>query len=176
MTVVQMGVADILKEEFEEDPQCVDKNIFLYDEKEKYIDRIPAMPFGVDFQISVAKIAAGAGFAALLSVEGHVYTWGSNQFGELGIDKTEVALQVRPGEALNFIQHKEKSFPASQQTKMPIIDLVCGDSFAVALSANREVFVWGRRMGIYPKVELNFDYLRRFNQAFMNDINQACPR
>ena len=47
----------------------------------------------------------------------------------------------------------------------------------VVLSGDREVFVWGRRMGVYPQVELTLDAVEKrgmiYNQA---EINQAGPR
>lgn len=42
---------------------------------------------------------------------------------------------------------------------MFVKDLCLGYNHGLALTDNNQVFVWGRRMGIYPNIELSYDYL-----------------
>ena len=49
------------------------------------LEDIPSVPFQVYFQIPVLKVACGDLFMALLTVEGEVYSWGYNLFGQLGL-------------------------------------------------------------------------------------------
>jgi alpha-tubulin suppressor-like RCC1 family protein len=40
--------------------------------------------------------------------------------------------------------------------KERIIDIVAGFNNALALSENRNVYGWGKRMAVYPPIELNY--------------------
>ena len=40
------------------------------------------------------------------------------------------------------------------QKRINIIDIDCGLNHTVVLTDDKEIFVWGRRMGIYPQIEL----------------------
>jgi alpha-tubulin suppressor-like RCC1 family protein len=42
-----------------------------------------------------------------------------------------------------------------------IVDIASGYQSMVVLSGDREVFVWGRRMGVYPQVELTLDAIEK---------------
>ena len=46
---------------------------------------VPSIPYMIDFNIPVAKIACGDMFAGLLTCEGQVFTWGYNNYGQLGL-------------------------------------------------------------------------------------------
>ena len=47
----------------------------------------------------------------------------------------------------------------SSQKPQFIKDISFGYNHAMALTDSNQVFVWGRRMGIYPNVELSYNYL-----------------
>jgi hypothetical protein len=53
-----------------------------------------------------------------------------------------------------------------------IVDIASGYNSMLALTGDREVFVWGRRMGIYPQIELTLDSVEKrgmiYNQAEIN--------
>ena len=50
------------------------------------LEDIASLPFEINFRIPVVKVGCGDTYSALLTAEGQVFTWGSNTFGELGID------------------------------------------------------------------------------------------
>jgi alpha-tubulin suppressor-like RCC1 family protein len=87
-------------------------------------------------------------FAAVLTVEGEVFTWGSSmQFGQLGFKDTSIIAATRP----NRVHFK------TQQER--IIDIAAGFNHCIALTDNKQVYVWGRKMGIFPSIEINYHSL-----------------
>lgn len=57
-----------------------------------------------------------------------------------------------------------------------IKDLACGFNHCLALSVKNELFVWGRRMGMYPNIEITHANLLQKQNLFTTEINQATPR
>lgn len=56
-------------------------------------------------------------------------------------------------------------------------ELCCGFNHCLALSDRGEVFVWGRRMGVYDSIELNLQFLEARGHLYnKTEINQASPR
>jgi len=45
--------------------------------------------------------------------------------------------------------------------KIHVIDISSGLNHTVALTDEREIFVWGKRMGIYPQIELTLDSVEK---------------
>lgn len=89
-------------------------------------------------------------FQGLLTAHGQVYTWGSNMFGQLGHKSEKIILVQRP--KLVFF----KDTGSTEKKQINIKQISCGYNHCIALSDQNFVFVWGRRMGIYPNVELTF--------------------
>ena len=47
----------------------------------------------------------------------------------------------------------------------------------IALTDQQKVYVWGRRMGNYPQIELTLDVVEQHGMAYeFHEINQAFPR
>ena len=44
---------------------------------------------------------------------------------------------------------------------MYVKDICVGYNHGLALTDTNQVYVWGRRMGIYPNIELNYNFLTR---------------
>ena len=57
------------------------KQVFNKKEAEDHLETIPSIPYGLDFNIPVAKVVCGDLFAGALTAQGEVYTWGWNVFG-----------------------------------------------------------------------------------------------
>lgn len=57
---------------------------------------VPSIPYQVDFNIPVAKVACGDMFAGLLTCEGSVFTWGYNNYGQLGVKLETTLIVQRP--------------------------------------------------------------------------------
>jgi len=124
------------------------------------------MPFEISFRIPVVKMACGESFASLLTAEGHVYTWGNNTYGELGSDQEKTLVQTRPDQPLKFLDVN------NTVKKVHIIDIAASAYSAVAMTDQKEIFVWGWRMGIYPIIELNLDFIELKKQFFnQQEIN-----
>ena len=82
-----------------------------------------------DIQKAV-KIAAGSLFSAVLTETGNVYTWGNGEQGQLG-QGSKALRRPRPSQVTAI----------SAET---IVDLVCGESYAIAVSQEGKVFGWGQ--------------------------------
>lgn len=163
-----MGNIKILKEQHEQSEHNLFNEDMLY-----MLEDIASLPFEINFRIPVVKVGCGDSYSALLTAEGQVFTWGSNTFGELGIDDERALYQVGP-DSKNPLKFKIVN---NIQKKVQILDIACGGLNMTALSDDFQVYVWGFRMGIYPSPELTYSYLEK-NATLFNyqEINQAQPR
>jgi len=103
-----------------------------------------------------------------------VFTWGFNDYGQLGINKEDILLQLRPDSREPIKFRDEQNIMKT----VKIIDIECGLKSMVALSDDNKVFVWGRRMGVYAiNIELTLDEVEKKGKFFSyQEINQSCPR
>lgn len=125
----------------------------------------------IDFDIPVVKVACGDLFAGMLTAEGQVFTWGYNNHGQLGV-KQERTLYVQRPNKIEFIdRHSDSS-----GRPCAIRDICFGYNHGMALTDDNKVFVWGRRMGIYPNIELSYNYLNANKHLMQIEINQSEPR
>lgn len=85
--VVMMGTSIVMRDEYEE--KYGEKNLF-YKEELMMLQDIPSMPYQIEFDVPVVKVACGDCFNALLTAEGKVYTWGHNKYQQLGIDRQDI--------------------------------------------------------------------------------------
>lgn len=81
----------------------------------------------------MVKVTCGDHFAALLTCLGEVFTFGENSKGELGLDNS-IAIAIEP-------------IKVKLDTR--IIDIVAGYNHCLGLSERKEVYGWGKRMGVY---------------------------
>ena len=82
-----------------------------------------------DIQKAV-KVAAGSLFSAVLTETGNVYTWGNGEQGQLG----------QGSKAL----HRPRPSQVTAISAETIVDLVCGESYALAVSQEGKVYGWGQ--------------------------------
>lgn len=75
------------------------------------------------------KIVAGDGFFLLLASDGSVWSWGRNDYGQLGIGSADGGVHATPVRV---------SFPTA------VIDIAAGSSHALALGNNGLIYGWGR--------------------------------
>ena len=88
--------------------------------------------FGVPQRVTlppVVKIQYGQQHALALTVDGHLYTWGQNGDGQLGIADD----QVQNANVPRLIRHPR-----------PCLDLACGLTASVFVDQNGEVYYCGR--------------------------------
>jgi len=55
--------------------------------------------------------------------------------------------------------------------KEKIIDLACGFNSCIALNENKQVYVWGKKMGIYPPFEFNLRGIEQSATMQLTEIN-----
>lgn len=132
---------------------------------------INSTPYQVEFDRPICKVVQGDGFCGILTADGKVYTWGSNKYGQLGINKPEIHVQLRPDQPLNF---KEEAHP---NKRVNIIDIACCFNSMIALTDDHQVFVWGKRMGKYPTIdEMSRNYVEKVSYQYDVEVNQVNPR
>ena len=158
-TVVYTGQTAIAKDENSK------KVIFSQKECDDEIDVISSFPFAVNFYQPVAKVVCGNLFAGLLTPTGEVYTWGFNIFGQLGHREPSVGCVLEPT-LVEFLEPKENK----------IIDLACGFNHCLALTENKKVYVWGKRMGLYPAFDFNLSTIEKMETCLLSERNAHKPR
>jgi len=98
-------------------------------------------------------------FAGLLTAQGEVFTWGWNIFGQLGLQDTSIGVTLNPTK-ITFPNKADK-----------IVDIACGFNHSLALTDSKQVYVWGKRMGIYPQYEFNLRGIEQTAPDQMRVIN-----
>ena len=86
---------------------------------------------------NVKEVVAGKEFAVAVTNTGDVYTWGANDYGQLGVGPTTTS---SPTVDYNTPQHVTFSGLASGEK---VVRVAAGDDFAVALTDAGHVYVWG---------------------------------
>ena len=89
----------------------------------------------LNFAKAVLSVAGGAQHSVVATVEGEVWTFGSNLYGQLGLDSEEegIALRSRSVTSRQIITLHNKF----------IVDVAAGLHYSFALTAAQEVFAWG---------------------------------
>lgn len=82
------------------------------------------------------------GFAIAVNIKGEVYTWGSNDYGQLGISN-----------------YTDKTTPQKVPGITNVIDVAAGANTAYALDADGRVWSWGR--GYYGQLGNGSFYVNR---------------
>eukprot|EP00347_Sterkiella_histriomuscorum_P000877 403374181 len=158
--ILQTGQSLIQKQ----DHQNQDKMTYTEEEIDGKLDQIPSVPFSVFFNIPVVKVSCGDQFSAILTAEGQVFTWGLNISGQLGLSNVTVAAAIAP-QLVKFSNPKDK-----------IIDISVGYNHMLAQTDSYQVYVWGKRMGIYQQFDLNFNSIKASINLQLNEMNQFEPR
>jgi alpha-tubulin suppressor-like RCC1 family protein len=81
----------------------------------------------------VSRVACGVDFTACLTVSGKLYTWGVNNWGNLGVDKAGMKENgvIYTPTLVNILTNKY------------IIQIACGSRHMMCLTSERNVFSWG---------------------------------
>jgi len=159
--IVMCGLTIVAKE-----GQEIERNELGEAEAAAALQEMSSIPYMIDFDIPVAKVVCGDMFAGLLTCEGTVFTWGYNNYGQLGLKQSATRVVQRP----NQIKFENKG------KQMQVKDLCVGFNHGMALTDNNQVFVWGRRMGIYPNIELSFNFLTTHARLLYMENHQSEPR
>eukprot|EP00249_Psilotum_nudum_P006695 c19983_g1_i1 orf=743-1693(-) len=78
---------------------------------------------------NVSLIAVGAFHNLALSQHGEVWAWGNNEYGQLGTGDT---------------QPRAQPVPVKELAGVVLVDIAAGGWHSMALTANGEVYAWGR--------------------------------
>jgi alpha-tubulin suppressor-like RCC1 family protein len=78
---------------------------------------------------SVVRVVAGNSVSAVVTESGKVYSWGKNDYGDLGTDKKGSV----------GVPTLVQNLPAND----PIVDLAMTNSHSLALTVSNKVYVWG---------------------------------
>lgn len=89
----------------------------------------------VPLREAALSLAAGAQHSLVATVEGRVYVFGSNEYGQLGLDSEE------EGTAQRTIHSAPRQIVTLRDHF--IVDVAAGSHHSIALSARGEVYVWG---------------------------------
>jgi alpha-tubulin suppressor-like RCC1 family protein len=102
-------------------------------ENDNYVFR--RVPQPISLSESVVRVACGADFSACITNSGKLYTWGTNESGNLGINQsTEEYLNK------GYVNTPQLVSKLKDQV---IIQVACGDKHMLALTEERRVYSWG---------------------------------
>lgn len=91
--------------------------------------------FTTEKQEKFIDVAAGVNHALLLSSSGHVWSLGSNKYGQLGTGQSRLTSVIKPVDITDLF----KLSPGDTIKKV-----AAGDYYSMALSTSGRVFTWGR--------------------------------
>jgi|GEM_PF-1373112 len=109
----------------------------------------------------IVQVAAGGGNSLALASNGHVYAWGDNAYGQLGVDPT--SLQATNRGYADLVQVTDPNNPSAKIPLDNVIQIAAGGSTSFALKADGTVWAWGYngmgQLGIDPySTVLNYSY------------------
>lgn len=120
------------------------------------------------------RIACSDKHAMVVTNTGAVYTWGENDFSQLGYNTP------KQGNGVNFSVTPRK---VENLSKTFVIDVACGNYHSLALTNDKNVFIWGankfNQLGFdnhsyplitNPKKVILHEYMNSANQEFFNQI------
>jgi len=115
--------------------------------------------------IIIKSIHAGSNFSLAIDIEGRVYGWGFNEFGQLGLGDR------MPRLAPTLISFYNEN---GETKKVFIKDIAIGGSNVIALDDNGRVYVWGKMQAIYGEEQRDrFGHVTSYMNA---GIDQIKPR
>ena len=117
-------------------------------------------PFLIDQKLIVNSISVGIDFCCLTSCLGEVYTWGYNQYGQLGHDD----MIIRPVPTI-----------INSLKGVTIVDISCGNQHCITLDLKGGVHVWGRKQAIIGQTQL-FDRYGKTSGYQNLGVHQFKPR
>ncbi len=95
------------------------------------------IPFQVPGLANMVAVSAGDGYTAALKADGTVWTWGGNEFGQLGYDTSQAP-------CLNITFKKGcNSVPAQVPGLSGVVRLAARDYHTLAIKGDGSVWAWG---------------------------------
>ena len=89
------------------------------------------LPKPCTWNVRIAQMSCGTDHCAFVTIEGHVYTFGSNQNGKLGLGQSS--------------SMKKPKVPSLVEAlfKTPVAAVACGQEHTVAVTVDGQVYTWG---------------------------------
>lgn len=97
----------------------------------------------MDFKIRLHKVSCGETHTAMLSCEGLLYMSGSTQGGKLGLPERNSQSEVRQPTLVEDLLPTQSQDVSGQPFNNKVIDVVCANSFTLAVTKSGHVFSWG---------------------------------
>lgn len=127
---------------------------------EDILNQIYSEPFLPCPNLLVYKVSVGKDFCALVSCLGEVFTWGYNEYGQLGHDDRNIRAEP------TLIKSIKPNF---------INDISCGHQHCLALECSGKVFTWGRNQALVGQKQV-LDPYGKINNFENVGVNQYRPR
>ncbi|WP_437536178.1 hypothetical protein WME79_15900 [Sorangium sp. So ce726] len=102
------------------------------------IDRDQPERVRIEYDMQVVQFGAGKHFAAALTTDGQIWTWGDNSFGQLGRGRRSDD---------DDCYYCEYPYPISRienENRLPFVDLAVGENHVLAIRSDDTVWAWGR--------------------------------
>jgi len=94
----------------------------------------------IDIKNNISKIIIGNFFCVILTTQGKIYTFGSNERGTLGYYTNNINdPSIKP----NMIKKFYNTGYQLIKSNLKFVDISCGHNHILALTKNGNVFVWG---------------------------------
>lgn len=164
-------------------------NIFLGIEKDSNFlwtwakssgSKLLNLPELCDSLPAVIKVSCGKNFVVAIAENGSVWSWGDNQFGQLGMNTRDTTPSRTPIDISSYFECE-------------MVDIHCGAEFAVGVDAKHSSYSWGRnssgelgigklsecqerpiRIAVNPKSSNPPRFFCGDNYVFMIDSNGEC--
>jgi alpha-tubulin suppressor-like RCC1 family protein len=91
----------------------------------------------------VIAISCGIQHSMVLTECGHVYSWGDNQFGQLGIEESEETYNMFRTRRLKEIRPKLIKVKSESNPNVFITKISCGSTHSLLLSRDRDIYAFG---------------------------------
>ena len=112
-------------------------------------------------KIKIIKIESGDYFTMALCNQGKIYTWGQNNYGQLGLGKVSQQIKVNKPTKVNF------------SNKTQVKEIFAGEDHCACITEDAEGFVWGygldgrlgnrRKMNQNVPVKLGLDKIKKIS-------------
>lgn len=110
------------------------------------------LPYQISFhnKVKIKKICVGVHHCLALSYSGECYSWGSNEFGQLGLGVNTNEIMGNP-KKIKFNIYESDGHPVITEQEPIFYDIAAGDFFSLALGVfnNRQIlYYWGNGAGV----------------------------
>ena len=183
-SIINVQPGDIFEGSFPKD------ETIRVDDPSLMIEYFNASPFQIEFpdkKIKIKKVCVGAGHCLALSSTGECYSWGENDFGQLGLGKETNEIIGNPTK-IKFDIYESDGHKLITDQKPLFYNIAAGNysSLSLGIFNNKQLlYYWGNGAGvlnddstkiiqsIYPKPLVGLDNIIKIHAKF-NSIGIFC--